>query len=245
MFKKSFKIAISALILIVLLIFAILFLSLPDVTGLALQNPSSTAFIEMRKQQAAERKVKLKIRHVWVRYSKIPKLLKQTIRITEDASFFQHEGVDYTELREAIKRDFDDGHFSRGASTITQQLAKNLYLSSEKTIIRKIKEFLIARRLEQSLSKSRIFHLYLNVIEMGTGIFGVQAAANYYYKCDVSDLSIEQIVRLTAIISRPLIEDPRKNSNWLKWKSSWILQKLLLYNYISQQEFDQIDPLFN
>ncbi len=244
MIKPIIKLTIVATLLWLIIVSGVLFLSLPDVTELVNKNPSSTSFIEMRKQQAAAKNKKLRIRQSWVRFSQIPTLLKQAIRITEDASFYKHGGVDYDELKEAIKRDLDEGQFSRGASTITQQLAKNLYLSSEKTIIRKIKEFLIARRLEQSLSKSRIYHLYLNIIELGPGIFGVQAAANYFYGRDISELSTEQIVRLTAIISRPLVENPRKNSDWLLWKSNWVLQKLLQYNYISQQEYHEVKSAF-
>jgi len=241
---QLFKLSGIVLILTTSVLVSLIYFSLPDVKYLKKQNPKSTAFIEMRKEQAAKNKKKLRIRQRWVRFSKIPKHFKQAVRITEDASFYRHDGVDFDELKEAIKKDLSEGKLSRGGSTITQQLAKNLYLSSEKSFIRKIKEYFIARRLEDGLSKSRIFHLYLNLIEFGRGIFGVQAAARYYFDCNVENLSLEQIIRLTAIIPRPLITNPKKSSRWLKWKSKWILNKLKKYKYISIQEYQEVLPAF-
>ncbi|HES59481.1 MAG TPA: penicillin-binding protein, partial [Caldithrix sp.] len=119
-----------------------------------------------------------------------------------------------------------------------QQLAKNLYLSTEKSFLRKIKEYFIAKRLEKELSKYRIFHLYLNVIEFGRGVFGVEAASRFYFGKSVGNLTLEEMVRLTAIIPRPLITNPKGNSRWLKWKCKWILRKLALYNYIDQAACD-------
>ena len=229
---------------ILLLLAGLIYFSLPDVQDLKKHNPKTTSFIEMRKQQAQKAGKKLRIRQRWVRFSSIPKHFKQAVRITEDASFYRHEGVDFDELKESIKKDFKSGKLKRGGSTITQQLAKNLYLSSEKSFIRKIKEYLIARRLEEALSKNRIFHIYLNVIEFGRGIFGVQAASRYYFGCNVADLSLEQMIRLAAIIPRPLRTNPKKNSRWLLWKSKWILKKLKKYKYISEQEYQQVLPAF-
>ena len=173
----------------------------------------------------------------WVAFEKIHKLLKNTIRITEDAGFYQHEGVDLIELKAAIKKNWEEGKYVRGASTITQQLAKNLYLSTEKSILRKIKEYFITRRLEIHLKKDRIFYLYLNIIEFGPGIFGIQAASQYYFQKDVSRLNLEEIVRLTAVIPKPLKENPTQNSRWLKWKAGWILDTLKRYEYISEDEY--------
>ena len=98
---------------------------------------------------------------------------------------------------------------------VSQQLAKNLYLSTDKSLWRKFKEYFITRELESTLSKNRIFHLYLNIIEFGRGIFGVEAASNYYFRKSVSDLSDEEIIRLTAVIPRPLSIRPDQNSKWI------------------------------
>ena len=214
------------------------FASLPDVSYLKNENPKITALMQLRLHQAKAENMKLKIRQNWISYQSIPDLLKNTIRISEDASFYNHGGVDFEELKESIKKNFEEGKLARGGSTITQQLAKNLYLSTEKSFLRKIREYFIAQRLEKELSKSRIYHLYLNVIEFGPGVFGVEAASRYYFGKSVKNLSLEEMVRLTAIIPRPLITNPKKNSRWLKWKCKWILRKLVLYNYIDQATYD-------
>jgi monofunctional biosynthetic peptidoglycan transglycosylase len=213
-----------------------IYTGLPDVRHLQNQNPPTTELIEYRARQAQQLNKAFNIRQQWVEFDTIPQLLKDTIRITEDAAFYQHNGVDYTELKEALKKNWEKGKYVRGGSTITQQLAKNLYLSPRKSIFRKIKEYFIARSLETHLSKDRIFDLYLNIIELGPGIFGVQTAAGQYFNKNVDELNLEEIVRLTAVIPRPLTTDPRGESKWLKWKASWILDALKRHQYIQDDE---------
>jgi len=237
---KIFKLVFLLSLFMILGYAVYFFASLPDVSHLKNENPKITALMQMRMDQAKTENKKFKIRQYWVSYGSIPELLKNTIRIAEDASFFNHEGVDFEELKESIKRNLEEGKLARGGSTITQQLAKNLYLTTDKSFLRKIKEYFIAQRLENELSKNRIYHLYLNVIEFGPGVFGVEAASKYYFGKSVSNLSLEEIVRLTAIIPRPLITNPKSNSKWLKWKCKWILRKLALYNYIDQATYDTI-----
>jgi monofunctional biosynthetic peptidoglycan transglycosylase len=241
-FKKNRIKIIKSIFLIVLFLllgYAIYFFSiLPDVAYLKNKNPKTTALMQLRLEQAKAENKGFKIRQIWTSYGSIPDLLKNTIRISEDASFYNHEGVDFEELKESIKKNFEEGRLARGGSTITQQLAKNLYLSTEKSYLRKIKEYFIARRLEKELSKNRIYHLYLNVIEFGPGIFGVEAASRYYFGKSVKNLTLEEMVRLTAIIPRPLITNPKGNSRWLNWKCKWILRKMALYNYIDQATYD-------
>ena len=113
-------------------------------------------------------------------------------------------------------------------------------MSTEKSIFRKFRELFITYRLENELSKNRIFHIYLNIIEFGPGIFGVQAASQYYFKKDVKNLTLSQIVRLTAIIPRPLSIKASGNSRWIKWKAGWILGKLKLYKYINVEQYDSV-----
>lgn len=223
---------------------ALFYFSIPDVRYLKKRNPKTSSFIEMRRQQALVHKKHWRMRQTWVRFRTIPKLLKQTVRISEDAAFYQHSGVDFDELQASFKRNWIEGRYSRGGSTITQQLAKNLYLSSEKSLVRKAKEYLIARRLEKHLTKYRIFHLYLNLIEFGPGIFGVQAASRRYFGCNVQDLSLEQIIRLTAVIPKPLEIRPNSRDSWLLWKCNWILDKLLQYEYIDTEQYNQVRPAF-
>lgn len=214
-----------------------LYLSLPDVNGLKTKNPRTTSLMLQRYREAKKTDDKFRIRQQWMDFEDIPKLLRETVRITEDASFYQHRGIDFAELKEAIKTNWQKGEYVRGASTITQQLAKNLYLTTEKSVLRKIKELLIAGRLESQLSKDRIFAIYLNVIEWGPGVFGVEAASQYYFHKTAGQLNLEEMVRLGAVIPQPLTVNPTENSDWLKWKARWILDALRRYAYIDQVQY--------
>lgn len=230
---KTFVLYTSLLAVILCISFSLsIYLSLPDVTSLKNNNPKITALMQLRKEQTEAQGKKYNIRQNWVSFQTIPDLLKKAVRISEDASFYEHKGVDYEELRESIKKNFEKGTLVRGGSTITQQLAKNLFLYPEKSFLRKIQEYFIAKRLEDKLSKNRIFNLYLNVIELGPGIFGVEAASQHYFNKSVQNLNLEEIVRLAAIIPRPLTVSPKKDSKWLKWKVEWIFHKMKLYKYI-------------
>lgn len=214
-----------------------IYLVLPDVSELKTKNPRTTALMVQRYREAKKTDATFRIRKQWIEFEAIPKLLRETVRITEDASFYQHKGVDFAELIEALKKNWKKGEYVRGASTITQQLAKNLYLSTEKSLIRKIKEYLITMRLERNLSKDRIFAIYLNVIEWGPGIFGVEAASRYYFHKGVNQLNLEEMVRLVAVIPKPLKINPTGNDDWLKWKARWILDALKRYGYIDQMQY--------
>ena len=154
-----------------------IWITLPDVRPLRKTNPTSTAFMRMRadEDRAAGRTPHASQR--WVGYGEISPMLKRAVLVAEDAAFWQHDGVDYEEMRLALETDWSKGGFLRGASTITQQLAKNLYLSPSRNPARKLTELFIARRLEAELPKARIFEIYLNVIEWGDGIWGAEAAA--------------------------------------------------------------------
>jgi monofunctional biosynthetic peptidoglycan transglycosylase len=228
------------LLLIILAIFAAaagwVFLTLPDVTGLKTENPKTTSLIRFRELQARKAGRKFTPSQDWVDFKEVPGLLKKSILVSEDASFYWHKGLDYEELKASIRKDIRERRFARGGSTITQQLAKNLFLSTRKTPWRKLREILIARRLENSLTKDRIFGLYLNVIELGEGIFGVQTGSRRWFGKDVSDLSLEEMVRLTAIIPRPLKTDPRENSGWMRFRGRWIADTLRTVKAISEGE---------
>lgn len=241
---KKLVIAIIGLVVTGIFFSAGIYFSLPETTELKTVNPTTTSLIENRRLKAKEEGKKFKVKQTWVRFKDIPDLLKKAIRISEDSNFYFHDGIDYGELKESIKKNWQKGEFARGGSTITQQLAKNLYLSTEKSIIRKIREYFIALRLENTLSKNRIYHLYLNLIEFGPGIFGVEAGARYYFNKSVSALDLKEIIRLTAIIPRPLSIEANGNSRWLFWRCRWILDKLLLYKYIDQTTYDLTKPSF-
>jgi monofunctional biosynthetic peptidoglycan transglycosylase len=237
--KRSRRILIRAILIAVAAAAAFsiwTWLSLPDVSGLKARNPQTTSLIRFRAEQAKRAGKTFSSHLEWTAFDRFPDLLKRSILVSEDASFYSHRGIDYTELKASIRQNLKEKRFARGGSTITQQLAKNLYLSTEKTFGRKIKEFLIARRLEMALSKDRIFSLYLNVIELGPGVFGFPAAARFWFGKDVGELSLEEIVRLTAIIPRPLKSDPRRNDGWMRFKGRWIADTLASVEAITDAE---------
>ena len=140
------------------------YLTLPDVRPLRTSNPDTTAFIELRAREAREAGRPVRRVQQWVSYSRMSQDLKRAVLVAEDDAFWRHEGVDFEQLQQSLELDWARGRFMRGGSTITQQLAKNLYLSPSKNPVRKLRELIIARRLEAELPKSRILELYLNVI---------------------------------------------------------------------------------
>jgi monofunctional glycosyltransferase len=184
------------------------YLTLPDVRPLAHSNPNTTAFMQLRKREAAEAGRRFVLRHQWVPYTHISNNLRRAVLVAEDSAFFDHEGIDLKELRASLEANWEEGRFTRGASTITQQLAKNLYLSPSRNPIRKLKELLITRRLEAALTKRRILEIYLNVIEWGDGVFGAEAAARAYFGKSASALSPDEAALLAGAIINPRQHNP-------------------------------------
>lgn len=237
--KKILLTAFLAVVASLLLFTVYFFISLPEVAHLKDQNPPTTAMMEQRQIEARKKGKTLNIRQKWVSFNQIPQLLKDTVRVSEDGAFYQHNGIDYYELKESIKRNIRDGKKARGGSTITQQLAKNLFLSTQKSYYRKLREFFIAKRLENHLTKDRIFHLYLNVIEFGPGIFGVQAASLHYFKKPVQMLNLPEIVRLASVMPRPLKITPLANTRYMKWRIKLLLDRLKKYRIITSTDYNQ------
>lgn len=192
-------------------------LTLPDVRGLRRERPVSTAFMRLRAAEARAAGKPIRQSHRWVPYSRISPTLTRAVLVAEDAGFWAHEGIDFEEIRASIEDAWTKGSPLRGASTITQQLAKNLYLSPSRNPYRKVTEVLISRRLEAELSKTRILELYLNLIEWGDGIWGAEAAALTYFGVHASELSGEQSALLAGAIINPRVYSPaRPNSTLLK-----------------------------
>lgn len=185
------------------------YLTLPDVRVLARTNPTSTAFMEMRALESARDGRNARHAQRWVPYSRISPNLKRAVLVAEDSAFWDHEGIDMEQIRASIEAGWEQGEI-RGASTITQQLAKNLYLSPSRDPLRKLRELIIARRLEAALTKTRIFEIYLNVIEWGDGIWGAEAAAQRYFGIPASALSREQAALLAGAIINPRVYSPAR-----------------------------------
>ena len=166
-------------------------------------NPSSTAMMDQRASQARARGEEVKRVQTWVPYDKISRNLTRAVLAGEDSRFFDHAGFDWEEVRKALEEDWKKGEFKRGASTITQQLAKNLFLSTSKNPLRKLHEAVITKEIEWILGKRRILEIYLNVIEWGDGIYGAEAAARTYFNTSAVSLSADQAAFLSAIIPSP------------------------------------------
>jgi monofunctional glycosyltransferase len=205
---------------------AYVYLTLPDVRVLAKTNPSTTAFMELREAEAArEGKTTRRVQR-WVPYSRISQSLKRAVLVAEDAAFWEHEGVDVEQIRESIQASWEQGREIRGASTITQQLAKNLYLSPSRNPLRKLRELIIARRLEAALPKARIFEIYLNVIEWGDGIWGAEAAARTYFGIPASALNARQAALLAGAIINPRVLTPARPTARLVRRQQIILRRM-------------------
>ncbi len=202
------------------------YLTLPDVRGLATENPTATAFTELRAREARADGRTPKHVQQWIAYRRMSPALTRAVLVAEDAAFWQHDGVDYAELQNSIEVDWARGALTRGASTITQQLAKNLYLSPSKNPLRKFRELIIARRLEAELSKQRIFELYLNVIEWGDGIYGAEAAAGAYFHKSAAALGPSEAALMAGAIINPRMMNPLKPTRRLNRRQQIILGRM-------------------
>jgi len=205
---------------------AYIYLTLPDVRMLRTENPSTTAFMELRAREAHARGLPVTRDWRWVPYARISANLKKAVIVTEDGAFWQHEGIDFEQLQKSMETNWERKEFARGASTITQQLAKNLYLSPSKNPIRKAKELLITRRLEVELSKQRILELYLNSIEWGDGVWGAEAASRRYFRKSAAELSAMEAALLAAAIANPHILDPGHPSARLRTRQQMIFRRM-------------------
>ncbi len=196
-------------------------LTMPDVSSLRTTNPSVTALMTARQAQAEGLTIG---RHwIWVPLARISPHLRQAVVAAEDASFFTHEGFDWEGIKEAAKYNLEAGELKRGGSTITQQLAKNLYLSSERSLFRKAREALITRSLEHQLTKARILELYLNVAEWGQGVYGAEAAARHHFQKSSQDLTADEAAWLAAILPSPRRYDPIRKTMALTRRHDRIL----------------------
>jgi monofunctional biosynthetic peptidoglycan transglycosylase len=198
------------------------FLWMPDLSKLKKGNPKKTAFMEYREKEAREKGRKYRIYQIWVPFSKISPFLVKAVLIAEDDKFWKHEGFDFEALQKAIEKDIQAKKFKFGGSTVTQQLVKNLYLSPEKSFIRKIEEALITWRIEKVLSKRRILELYLNVVEWGDGIFGVEAASRRYFGKSSSELTPEEAARLASVLPNPKKYNPAGDQRYVINRSNLI-----------------------
>ncbi|MFS2004877.1 monofunctional biosynthetic peptidoglycan transglycosylase [Duganella sp. CT11-25] len=189
-------------------------------------NPTMTSF--MREQQSAlqEKNPKANIQQVWVPYNRISNNLKRAIIASEDANFSEHEGVDWEALQKAYEKNAKKKKVVSGGSTITQQLAKNLFLSGSRSYVRKGQELIITYMLETLMDKERIFEIYLNVVEFGKGTFGAEAAARHYYGVSAANLGAAQAAKLAVMLPNPRFFDNHRDSNYLARRTGVILRRM-------------------
>jgi monofunctional biosynthetic peptidoglycan transglycosylase len=189
-------------------------------------NPSSSAFMEDRLEVIQEDRPDAELKYKWVDYEKISNHLKRAVIASEDAKFLDHEGFDWDGIQKAYEKNLRKGKIVAGGSTISQQLAKNLFLSTKRTPWRKGQEAIITIMLENVMSKRRILEIYLNVIEWGNGVFGAEAAARHYYKTSAAGLSKGQAARLAAMIPNPRFYDKHQYTRYLNRRTGTIQARM-------------------
>ena len=189
-------------------------------------NPSSSAFMDSRLEVMQDKNPDAELRHKWVPYSKISNHLKRALIASEDFRFVDHEGFDWEGIQRAYEKNLKQGKIVAGGSTISQQLAKNLFLSTKRTPWRKLEEAVITVMLEAVMDKRRIFEIYLNVIEWGDGVFGAEAAARHYYRTSAGQLNAVQSAKLAAMVPNPRYYDRHREARGLQRKTSLILGRM-------------------
>ena len=207
--------------------------SIPNPAKLATENPTSTAFIDLRREQAADAGKPFDLQWQWRPLGKISRYLRAAVVYAEDGHFYEHDGVDWRAIELALDKNLESGELSVGGSTITQQLAKNLYLSPSRSLIRKLREMLIAFALEDHLTKQRILELYLNVAEWGDGVFGAEAAARKWFGKSAQSLSPSEAARLAIALPNPFTRDPTVHTEALRKKAVRIIRLLRMQGLIN------------
>ena len=190
------------------------------------QNPAGTALMRQREEEAKAAGKQYRVNQQWVPLSRVPKAVVDAIIVAEDGTFYTHGGVDWFEVRESLEKDIEERRAARGASTITQQVAKNLFLSTSKDPVRKLKELLITYLLEKELGKDRILEIYLNIVEWGPGIYGIEAASEAYFGVHAGDLTLDQGARLAAVIPSPLRHRPDDDGRYVLRRRGIVLARM-------------------
>ena len=189
-------------------------------------DPAHTAFMQQAQQRLDLRRPAMRLQHQWVPYGRISPNLKRAVVAAEDARFLSHEGVDWEAVEKAYEQNLRRGHRAHGGSTISQQLAKNLFLSARRSYLRKAQELLITWMVEALWSKKRILEVYLNVAEWGDGVFGAQAAARHYFDVDAGALSPEEAATMAAMLPAPRLFDRHRDAPFLLQRTDSILHEL-------------------
>jgi len=210
---------------------------LPPVGDLSRRAPTETSLMRARAREAREHGQPVRVEQRWVPYERISPLLRRAVLIAEDDAFYDHGGLDWNEMRASARANVGGGRVIRGGSTITQQLAKNLYLGEERTITRKLKEALLAVRLERALDKRRIFELYLNLIEWGPGVYGAEAAARHWFGRSATALTPRDAALLAAIIINPRKFSPLDPPRRIQRRMKMILGRMHRRGFLTDVQY--------
>ena len=209
-----------------------------DLCDLATVNPKTTAFIEQRKEEMKEKGSKRKIYQVWVPFNSISPNLRNAVILAEDPNFYTHHGLDFYAITLAFRRNLEEGEIKVGASTITQQLMKNLYLSPSRNPLRKWHEAILALRVERCVKKNRLLEVYLNVIEWGESTYGIEAASRRYFGTSAAALNPAQAATLASMIPNPILFNPYKKGGFLIKRRNELLRAMVYKKKISRAQFD-------
>ncbi len=220
---KLFSYTLGAVVLAVLLVQAWF---CANILYWKYQPPGGTSFMSARLEQLREKDPSARLKYDWVAYPKISANLKRAIIAAEDMKFVDHEGFDWEGIQRAIEKNQKKGKAVAGGSTITQQLAKNLFLSGNRSYVRKAQEAVITLMLEAILDKQRILEIYMNVAEWGIGVFGAEAASRHYYGVAAANLNADQAARLAAMLPRPQFYDRNRGSAYLNGYSATIVARM-------------------
>lgn len=230
------KRALAVLVLVLAAWLAYEWLTFPDVGRLKVENPSTTSFMDLRRKQLRREGKDDTIDYRWVPYGQISPFLRRAVLVAEDDQFYEHAGVDVEAMKDAIERDWKRKKLTHGGSTITQQLAKNLYLSPSRNPLRKIREYFVARKLESELSKKRILELYLNVVELGERVYGAEAAARAYFNVSASAVSVPQAALLAGSLPNPRVMNPADPNKRLRARQRMIVSRMRRWGYLVEKE---------
>jgi monofunctional biosynthetic peptidoglycan transglycosylase len=230
---RAHKVYTALLLLLALVLGELATVPWFGVAALKAENPVTTALMRQRIAEAKAAGTPYRITQKWIPLARVPKRVVDAVVVAEDGTFFTNGGVDWFEVRESIAKDIQEGRAARGASTITQQLAKNLFLSTSKDPVRKLKELVITFLLEKELGKERILEIYMNIVEWGQGIFGVEAASEAYFGRHAEDLTLDQAARLAAVIPSPLKHRPDGDGRYIVRRTAIVLQRMDARNMIS------------
>lgn len=233
--KKYLYISLAVLFLLALLFIV----TMPDVGRLKKENPKKTAMMEYREAEWAAKGAKRKPYQIWVPYPAISPYMVKAVLIAEDDNFWSHEGFDYQAMEKAMEKNIKARKFKAGGSTISQQLAKNLYLSPSKNPIRKLREAVLTWRLERELSKKRILEIYLNVAEWGNGVFGIEAASRHHFGKSASGLTAMEAARLAAVLPNPRRLNASGDQRYVNSRSE-VIYNIMVRRGVVVEEFEEM-----